>query len=126
MSVVVIMVMCGMAMFVRMCATVPVGSAFRCEGLCDFGQLSTEMFEHMCDNRVVLDQQAASFDLARSVTVSNVPCKFRQVSAGNRQQVFRGSDDFDLASIGEFEGIAVVHRCRVLEIDKETLTCIGL
>jgi hypothetical protein len=42
---------------------------------------TTKMFNHVLDNMIMLDQKASVPNLARRMTVTNMPRQFQQVSS---------------------------------------------
>ena len=66
-----------------------------------------EVFEHMSNHRVVLDQQTLFFNLAGRMTIADVPCELHQVTP-HLQQCFLSRNDFDKAPIVQLERIPMI------------------
>ena len=93
------MLMGGMNVFVAMRTAMAISAAFRIEWLADFSDCCTEVFQHMSNHSVALDQQAFRFDLTRRMPIADVPREAHKVIAGDRKQVFLCGDDFNQAAI---------------------------
>ena len=86
-------------MFVAVRPAYTVGPAFWRKRGGDFGDGGAEMFKHVADHWVGLNQQAIRLNLAGRVAVADVPGKLGEVGTGDRKQRLCRRNNLDTAAI---------------------------
>ena len=111
--------------FVAVGPSVTIGTALWREGCGDLLDGGSEVFEHMHDDRVVLDEQVIPLDLAGGVAVADMPGEPGEIRAGNAGKHLFGRDNANQRAGVEFKRIAVVERCGLRQVDKEGQPAFG-
>src|SRR5262245_40239275 len=99
-----------------------VGAALGIEGCPDLAHLGAQAFQHVDDDMVVADQDAALVDLRRQVAVAEMPGETRDgggVAAAHLDQVLLGGAHLDEAALLQPEAIAAVQHDGLDEIEQE-------
>ena len=100
---------CG-TVFMRMGAPMAIGTALWREGGLYLSRCP-QMFKHMTNDRIVLDQQAIALDLAGGVTIADMPRQLHQIT-GDFQQ-WLGAATTSITSPSASKSVAVIQRCGV-------------
>jgi hypothetical protein len=108
----------GLAVAVAERPAVPVGAALGSEGGGEFRDLGAEALQHVAQDVVGADQQAAGLDLARGVPVADMPGEPRQV-AGDSIERLLGRLHRDPAAVVELERVAVADGRRLRQVGQE-------
>jgi hypothetical protein len=115
------MIMRSGTVFMRMGTPMAIGTTLWRKGGFNLRHCCTQMRKHMSNNRVVLDQKAITLDLARSMTISDMPCELHKI-ASDFKQWLRSSDDRNRLTVCQCERVAIVQRCRMCKIYQKTCT----
>ena len=81
----------GVAVFMRMGATMAICATFGGKGLCHLQYFRAQMRKHRLDHMVALDEQAVGFNLAGGMAIANVPSNaIERACAHFEQGLWRG------------------------------------
>jgi hypothetical protein len=103
-------------------AVTGIGAAFRVERRFDFDQPRAEPLHHRFDHVVAADTQAASGDLRRQVTISEMPGDANQmlrIAAADFHQRLRRRDNFHQPAVLEHQCVAAAQGHRIFQIQQE-------
>ena len=103
-------------------AVTGIGATLRVERRFDLDQACTEPLHHRFDHVVAPDAQAASGDLRRQVTISEMPGDANQmlrIAAADFHQRLRRRHDLDQPAILKHQCIAPTQGDRIFEIEQK-------
>jgi hypothetical protein len=106
-----------------------VGPAHRLERLDDISDLGAETDQHLADDVIALDQDAAGFDLSSEMPVAEMPSELDQVLAvtwTDLEQPLLGRMDLDRRAIIEHKPVAVVEKNRLLEVEHDHIAIVEM
>ena len=107
-------------------ASVTVRAALGGKGLMYRRDPCAQVFEHMTDHRIILDQKMVRFDLAGSMPVADVPRKLHKIAACNAQQGLLRCNDLDQVSVVRFQRITMIERRGMRQIHQYVLPVLRL
>ena len=116
------MLVLPMIVVVPMDLTMAVGPAFRIEGRQNDRHRGAEPLQHILDDMIVADAQSVAEKLGRQMPVAEVPGDADEIGrAGgdNLKQTLGNRLHQDQPAVLEFEGVAILHHGRFLEIEKK-------
>src|SRR5215831_8148763 len=105
-----------------------VGAAFGIERRADLAHLRAQAFQHVDDDMIVADQDAALVDLRRQVAVAEMPGETREgggAAAAHFDQVLLGGAHLDEAALLQPEAVAAVQHDGLDEIEQEVEAAIA-
>jgi hypothetical protein len=99
-----------------------IGATLRVERRFDLDQTCSEPLHHRFDHVVASDAQAASGDLRRQVTISEMPGDANQmlrIAAADFHQRLRRRNNFHQPAVFKHQCVATTQRHRIFEIQQE-------
>lgn len=113
--------MMAVPMIVAHCPAMAVGPTAGCEWADKGAQRRPQPGQHVVHDLVLPDDDPVWFDLARGMSIADMPGQLDQW-ASDLQQLFGGGLDRDQAAIGQNKGVALIHADRLGKIGQDCRT----
>lgn len=111
--------MCRVSVLMRMGPAMTIGTSLRRERLIYLDEGRAQMFQHVSDNLVTLDQKSVSLDLAGRVSIADMPGQPWKFVASDFQKILGSSDNLDAPAVFKDERLTMIQRSRLGKVDQK-------